>query len=45
MGGLKGKPWIPAENDDVIYEQPLTPLNPVTPITPVTPVIILTLTL
>ena len=23
-GGLKWKPWIPAENDDVIYEQPLT---------------------
>ena len=22
MGGLKGKLWIPAKNDDVIYEQP-----------------------
>ena len=27
MGGLKWKPWIPAENDDIIYEQPLNSLN------------------
>ena len=23
MGGLKWKPWISAENDDIIYAQPL----------------------
>ena len=27
MGGLKWKPWIPAEIDDIIDEQPLNSLN------------------
>ena len=28
MGGLKWKLWIPAKNDDFIYEQPLKTMTP-----------------
>ena len=32
IGGLKWKLWIPAENDDIIYEQPLYGEHPPYPV-------------